>query len=331
MVENEISNLVTEIVNELKPYIGVTFKGEDLYDYTYIKKGKYLPVDIAVDTSFSYEVLGIIPSLMIRNGYEYQNEFIPIPLCADPHRFQHSDLNITLNDYYTVENFVAKNYKQLLQIAHDEIDLFSDFLWKYKLTENTTLINEMAMVRPSQSGLKKKIWLDDGNTFEKGGHWLRIKVQDKGQNSHNWPTLTIPDYKWIGGEDIDNEEKKRVVKYVKLNIELLTALLLKKIDIEEYLTHAYKVDDKGLPIKQNDLKEWIYVYDAKHNISVYKHSFSPFGYIYSKDGETSLFNDNNNKPLIFDKTTEFNSKGLAYANIGDNLYLLNIDGTFSLK
>ena len=33
MVEKEISNLVTEIVNELKPYIGVTFKGEDLYDY----------------------------------------------------------------------------------------------------------------------------------------------------------------------------------------------------------------------------------------------------------------------------------------------------------
>ena len=70
--------------------------------------------------------------------------------------------------------------------------------------------------------------------------------------------------------------------------------------------------------------------DTSFSYEVYKHSFSPFGYIYSKDGETSLFNDNNNRPLIFDKTTEFNSKGLAYANIGDNLYLLNIDGTFSI-
>ena len=325
-MKKTLNEIIDEVVEMAVTRTDISFSGNDLYDYTYVKKGKYLPVDVVFDTSFSYEYLGITPSVLFRNGYEYQDEFIPIPICADPYRYNHTNLKITLKDYYTLENFVAKNYQTLLQIAHDEIDLFSDFLWKRNINENVSLISEMALVRPSQSGLNKKIWLDDGGTFAKGGHWLRIKVQDIGNNSHNWPTLTIPDYKWIGASNLSADDQKRVVKYVKLNIAKLTSLFLKQIDIDEYLATAYKVDDKGNPVKKESEQEWIYVYDAKHGISVYKHAISPFGYIYSVDGKTSMYNDSHGKPIIFDKTNVFNSEGKAYANIKEKPFLLTING-----
>lgn len=325
-MQNKLQNIISEALNLAKTRTDITFNSQELYDCTFIKKGKYLPVDVFFDTSFTYEYLNIAPSLLIRNGYDNQDEFIPIPICNDPYRYNHHDLKITLKDYYILENFVAKNCELLLKITHDEIDLFSDFLWKDILNENKLIISEMAQIRPSQSGLKKKIWLDDGGTFAKGGHWLRVKVQDIGNNSHNWPTLTIPDYKWVGATNLDNEEQKKVVKYVKINIEKITALLLKKIDIEEYLTTSIKVDNNGNAIKNNEQKEWIYVYDAYHGISVYKHSISPFGYIYSKDGEISLYVDERNKPIIFDKTNAFNYEGKTYASINDKLFLLTTNG-----
>lgn len=328
-MEKKIKKIVNEAVEMMVTRTDINFSGKDLYDFTYIKKGKYFPVDVVFDTSFSFEYLGIAPSVLFRNGYEYQDEFIPIPICADPYRYAHDNLKISLKDYYTLENFVAKNHQTLLKIAHDEIDLFSDFLWKNNINESASVITEMALVRPSQSGLKKKIWLDDGGTFAKGGHWLRIKVQDVGNNSHNWPTLTIPDYKWIGASNLDMDEQKKVVKYVKLNIAKLTSLFLKQIDIDEYLATAYKVDDKGNPVKKKSEQEWIYVYDAKHGISVYKHSVSPFGYIYSRDGKTSLYNDSYGKPIIFDNTNVFNSEGKTFASISDKLFLLTANGEIS--
>lgn len=325
---------IKKIIEEMVTGSIVKVGPEQLYDYTYLPKGRFFPVDVMLDNNHSYEYMGFPPCLFFRNGYEGQQEYVPIVLCEDPRRYLFHDLEITLKDYYYLENFVACYYRELLKVANEEMELFEDFLWKIQtketLKESRSIISEMAIVRPSQSGLARKIWIDDGESFKKGGHWLRIKVQNEGNNSRNWATLTVPDYKWIGGDNISEDDKKKIVKYVKLNIELLASLMLKQIDINEYYAVSYKVDDKGNVVKKENIKEWIYVYDANHGIGVYKHNISPFGYIYSVDGKESLYKNQHGKPLIFDNTTPFNTKGITYANVGDNLFLLNVNGDITL-
>lgn len=327
-IDKATHNFIVEtIVNTVASY-----PIEELFDCVWIKRGKFgFPVDVKIDTGRAYEYLGLPPAMFFRNGYGEQNEFLPILIGPDPNRRHPEALNITQRDYYRMENFVARNWKKLMRIANEELDVFDDLLTKGFILEGKAVLNEMSKLRPSKTGLFRNIWVDEGETYKKGGHWLRIKVETDGSHSTSWATLKIPSYEWIGADAIPLPERRQIEGYVKANIETLSALMLGKIDLEDYNSSSLKVDGKGNAITKNvEVPEWIEVYDVNFGMKVYKHNKSPFGYIYSKDGKSSFFVDSKGKPIIFDDTRPFNSKGLAYASIGDKLYLLNANGGIKL-
>ena len=115
-----------------------------MYDYV-ILKGEFLklPVDIAIDNFHGYVKLGITPCVFVRNGYERQDDFFPIPIQEDPPKIIDGNINIVDIDYYQMLNFVADNYQLLLSLANEELDYYLDFMKKvnsHTLHENRTIL-----------------------------------------------------------------------------------------------------------------------------------------------------------------------------------------------
>ena len=311
----------------------MTYKSEDFEMLTYVNGYSVnLPVDIYFDTEGVFNPLCVY----FRNGYEKTiNEWLPIKVSNNPHLLGNinDDLNITYADYLEVENFVYKYHEELILVAKEEKCLYNDILFKIEeqaLNENKTLINEMAVLRPNQTGLKNKIWIDTGETFRQGGHWLRLKIQtNNDNNSHHWATLTIPEYKWIGGEEINSSDKKIIEKYASSNVAFLTSVLLGKMDIKDYINNSYKINKDGIPVKSKEQKEWVRAFSAGYGISIYKRNISPYMYMYSIDGVNSLFNDENNNPLYFPNAHPFDKNGKAYVPYNGEWLLIKSNGDYA--
>lgn len=311
------------------------YKRENLGLVTYLTKGEVnLPVDICIDTEKSHADLTLPLCIYIRNGYHNNvDEWIPISICDNPEAIGCDNLKITAVDYYDVLSFVEKYCDVLIGIAENTHDLYDDLLQKIQskfLRESVYLIQEMAILKPNKTGLKNSIWIDVGQTFEKGGHWLRIKVQtNNSNNSHEWATLTIPDYKWIGGENLSGDEKQKVVRYAKANVAMLTSALLGNMTLTDYLVNSYKIGKDGLAIKPKEFTEWVYAYPAGHGVSIYKRNTSPYAYMYSRDGKESLFKDGEGKDIIFNIAHPFDENGKTYVPYNKEWLLIKSNGDYA--
>ena len=289
-----------------------------------------LPVDICIDTEGFNKPLCVY----FRNGYNrHIDEWLPILVCENPKRIGDDKLKITQVDYYDVEEFVAKYAETLVDITLDKKDFYNDILLvcdRNNLNESHYLLKEMAILRQNHTGLKKRIWLDTGKTFEKGGHYLRIKVQTGNTvNSHEWATLTIPEYKWVGDETISTEDKKEIERYAKANVGLITSLTFGEIKLQDYLQSSYKINNKGFAVKPETAVEWVYAYPAKFGVDIYKRNVSPYRYMYSKDGIESLYKDEQGKPIYFPNAQPYDDTGKTYVTSNGEWYLIQSNGDYS--
>lgn len=109
-------------------------------------------------------------------------------------------------------------------------------------------LGEMATLRKNRSGLPVNLYLDDAQSYKKGGHWKRIKFQaDKGNspNTRDMIPMSIEDeprimagasYTKLSSADIE-----KVRNFVKANKELLLKLADFEIDFPEFVQKMKKV------------------------------------------------------------------------------------------
>ena len=294
-----------------------------------ILKGKTasLPVDFAADDWKIYEKVGFPKCFFFRNSYlKEKTEWLPISL-ENPYQslFEYKYLNIRLDDYDKLCEFVETYQTQLIQMANDKYSLL-DFIDNIKgglVIENRCSLNEMANLPPSQTGLNHRIWVDNGQTHKKGGHWLRIKVSSVNGDA----TLTIPSLDWVGGEVIKPSDRTLIEKYVKINMDKLTKTLMGQMTLDEYKNVSMKVDSKGLPIKNLDVKSWVLFGSLDNNINIYVNNKQPIKYFVTSDNKNSLFKTDDGQNIVFDKIymQDYSNK-FCIGEIGEVQYMLTAKG-----
>lgn len=294
-----------------------------------------LPVDIHVDTYCTYKLLNIPMCLFFRNGYDKQDEWIPITIDKSPKCLGKGKVGITKRDYFAVYHFVSLYRDELAALANRKIN-YLEFYEKVvnkrkKLTESRELLLEMSVITKDITGLDRDIWVDEGGTYKKGGHWIRIKVEvpSSRNDTHGWATLKIPSYEWVGGDDLSFKDKEKIVKYAKLNVEGLTNLTLGTIAMNDYLASSIKIGKDGVPINPKVEKEWKFFKSAGPNdIDIVKNSGIKTGFNYIKKGTSDpIFTYPDGTTALFINPNPFNNKGLTTnIDIYGNPFGLNING-----
>ena len=283
-----------------------------------------LPVDIEFDSNETYKLTNTPLSLYFRNSYLKEEKWLPIEVeNPDKFIFDPQCLDITLSDYYVIREYVVQHNNLIKTICENKINAHKFLSLCNKVSNAYKMpLNEMAMLQKEISGAPEKIWIDCGSSFKKGGHWIRIKVGNK-----DLATLTIPDYKWIGGENISHENKKLVEKFVKINIELITQVTLGQITFYEFLANLIKIDSKGLPIKQIKIKEWV-PFIRFGNVEIFKKNGLPEKYLVCKLGKTeSLFKKDDGQTILFDTVTYLGKNiDKCFCTIGEQSYWLTSNG-----
>ena len=284
-----------------------------------------LPVDIEFDNNETYKYSNTPFSLYFRNSYLKENNWLPIEIDnPDNIAFDTTCLNITLSDYFAIKEFVVKYKNTLKLICENKIQTL-DFLETCHRMANAYCepVNEMANLLYNDTGLPEKIWIDFGSSFKKGGHWLRIKAGDK-----DLATLTIPNYQWIGGENLSEKHKRLIEKYVKINVEWITKASLGQITLSEYLANSTKVDSKGYAITKIKTKEWIPFLKMGDNLTIFKKNGLPVRYVVLDKNNENIFKRDDGQNILFDTVYYLGSKlDKCFCTIGDKQYWLFSNGT----
>lgn len=297
-----------------------------LYGFNQItKENSGLPVDIEIDNAKIYEYTQTPLALYFRNSYLKEEEWLPIDY-RYPFRllFESKELNITLSDYYKLCIFVNKNHEKLTKLTEGKYDYmtFLKVFDKHSLNESL-IVSEMANVPQDITGLKHLLWIDPGETHKKGGHWLRIKVRTPNGDT----TLKIPSLEWVGGEILPSGDRKNIEKYVKINIDKLTNVLMGQMSLHDYYAVSTKVDSKGLPISKFNVKQWLLFGTLENNIKIYKQNKLPVKYFITNDDKTSLFKSEDEQTILFDNISEIDENGkFCLAKIGSEKYMITSSG-----
>ena len=116
------------------------------------------------------------------------------------------------------------------------------------------ILNEEKTLRPSISGLKRGIWVDEGGTHIKGKHANRIKVNNFKQaygsflSDADSISITVednPDVKIKEGQTlkIPANEINAIKTFILQNKELLNQLDKQEISFEEFKNNLVKYHD----------------------------------------------------------------------------------------
>ena len=168
-------------LNELEEYI---LSDEfELMEYLWLRTNMTgLNVDIFVDDGGSYKRHKHKLLLFARNSYNHtDNNFIPFSIEQTPFVLDNEmEFNISYDDIFSIQDFIQNNLFLLQKLANKEIsqNSFVNSLITVKdkiVVENKTLINEMATLRKSDSGLPVDVWIDEGGITT--GHAPRLKFR----------------------------------------------------------------------------------------------------------------------------------------------------------
>jgi hypothetical protein len=136
---------------------------------------------------------------------------------------------------------IEKRYNippSLLEVASSNEHLFEDTQAEHLL--------EMSKIMSHETGLPVDIWIDEGNTFTKGGHGRIIKFQgDKNDpNTHNWVPLTVSTDPKISVTNahygLSEGEIAKIKEFVKINYSLFQ--IIGEIGILEFYRRMKKID-----------------------------------------------------------------------------------------
>lgn len=301
----------------------------DISDYDIINGNDFgLPVDIAVDYFHNYRNKGIPYHMYFRNGYNRQNEWIAVSVDDDPHVFGKPKIKIAKSDLQRVKLFVKRHKEQLIRIATDDIIANCE---QVLLSENREILTELAILTPEETGLSRKLWIDNGGTYKQGGHWIRVKVESpKGKDSsRGWTTYNLGTNEWIKGDecDIKKKEEKEIEKFISLNIEMITKATIENWSGKDIRDSIIRIDGKTAPKKRYrpEHDEWVVIKEAGFGINMVKHTYLPDRYNYEKEGEI-LFTDFKGLPYMFEFINPFRENGYARARLQGVDYWVNIHG-----
>ena len=92
-------------------------------------------------------------------------------------------------------------------------------------------------------------------------------------------------------------------------------------------TDYMKVDSKGLPIKNLDIKSWVLFGKLDNDINIYVNNKQPIKYFVTSDNKTSFFKTDDGQNIVFDKIymQDYSNK-FCIGEIGDTQYMLTAKG-----
>lgn len=145
------------------------------------------------------------------------------------------------NDEY-MRIFINNNLELLHRMAEgyaDCTDFYNERVGVYNVTDDNEydtdldLLTEMAGLSRRTTGLKMNLWVDEGGTYKKGGHWQRLKfdpMNGKDKETRQFPSITIEDEPRVI-KKYDNQiiklkpqDLEQLKTFVKLNKDNLLAM-----------------------------------------------------------------------------------------------------------
>lgn len=225
---------------------------EEIMEYLWLRPlHTGLNVDIFVDDGGSYLRHHHQLLLFVRNGYDKSvSEFIPFSISEKPVILDESiDYQISYNDIFAVQDFIAVNKSLLEQLADEEISQVS-FLQSirvpsYVVTEGRVALMEMATLRMSDSNLPMDVWLDEGATFQGHAPRLKFRASNEQRTTREFSSMLLTDPPTIENMPSNSPLKKKDIdalkKFVVDNLEKLLQLANGEIDyVTDFLPNIKK-------------------------------------------------------------------------------------------
>ena len=304
-------------------------------------------MEIYFDEMCVYKDYSDIPFILIGNTYDMNDyDFLALTIEECPKLLIKKDVHIFREDYISIINWISKNRSILSAFANDEID-FSDAMnlltVDNKKILNESLLNfpiyEMSRLKKRDSGLKYDLWLDNDQTYVKGGHWHRIKVEDTKHSNKttSWNTLTLNGYEFIGDDskNYKSSDKRDIVEFVDNNKELIMDLADRKITFEEFKKRFVKngedVNNKIIDVPEPVAKdiEWTTLYTFSNGYSIVLNKNFKYN-VENPDGEliSDIWFSEISYELNRDKDGIY---FICYDYINDKIYKLYTDSHFVLE
>lgn len=293
-------------------------------------KDTKLPVDIIIfENNFLKYHLPLF--LLFRNSYNKNIEdYIPVLISNEPVILSSKRIKILKKDFYKIYFWIIRYNKLIKQLSKQNISYLT-FIKKIKnnINENYNIILEMACIMPENTGLRYKIWLDQGELYKKGGHSYRIKVQpvNKIKETTAFNTLTL-DGEWIGDtvNKYSPKDKKSIEIWLNNNKQLIKDLADKKITFNDFLLLSKKFKSK---FNDNFIEDDI---NTLNYGSIYQYD-NNYDLVINNDKQYNIINDNGE--LINDDWFQYidfklyqDNKGIYFKCIGlnDKHYKLYTNG-----
>lgn len=249
--ERQLKKIVKESVKTILEQYNLT-DVEEINEFLWLRPSRTgLNVDIFVDDGGSFKTHNHSLLLFARNGYDNSvSEFIPFSVSKHPKILDESiDYNISYNDIFAIQDFIVYNLKSLINLAYETINhttfVQSIKIPSYIVSENKTMLTEMATLRASESNLPMDIWLDEGATFQ--GHAPRIKFRasNEQRTTRDFSSMLLTNPPVIENMPRNSPLKKKDIEKLKRfvinNLENLILLAKGKIDyINDFLPNIIK-------------------------------------------------------------------------------------------
>lgn len=313
------------ITENIKNYKNINIKNLEKIKHKEI--GDLVHVDILIDNGWMFSYSFELPlCILFRNSYdENVNRFIPLTVSDRPRQVGNATIKISRYHFLGLIRFIQIYKKQLIDYSNNKniprwhCDYFDPMLTK-NLNEETKLLLEEPSLSKGETGLPMDIWIDDGKTYERGGHWKRLKFNDgNGTHTNGWAAMTIPDKKILHHKE---DRNTRVLqKFYDINDKMINDVMDGKLPFDYLKHYLTKVDKHGNAITEPET----YIYhDAGYN-----------GYKIITNTNTGKFSIiDQNKNMItdkwFDSVNMFMNYGkhglLSYCTDENNNYLMDVNG-----
>lgn len=152
-------------------------RDDELMEYARLRnEDTGVGVDVFVDDGGAYKRYNHPLWVYVRNGYRATDPFFHIEVSENPSA-PNIEYNISEANVQAVLQFIRQNASLLKafadeQIGHNEFySVCKPVIFSYV---GSSQLNEMATLRPKQSGLPTTLWIDEGTSPQ---HARRIKFQ----------------------------------------------------------------------------------------------------------------------------------------------------------
>lgn len=220
--------------------------------------------DTWVDDGEGYKKEGHPLWLWFRNGYNIEEDVAtPIAVSNNPQLVFDVPLKISLAEFNTVRGFIIENVDFLKRLADMEFGDSGDTIEQVNLIcerkRHGFSLDEMANLSGGETGTGRRIWLDRGETYKKGGHGPRVKAY-----LQDFPNISVSfgvDDNVTPFHDIPEKEMRPMEKvrtWIGYNLRLIRDFMSGGIDITDFKKRMVVLDKNGKPMMPSERYGYIY-------------------------------------------------------------------------